>query len=237
MISLDRLSFGWPNAPLLYREISLTLPKAQVIAVLGPNGAGKSTLLRLVAGLEAPRAGHLRLANGMEPALTPPATLARLIGAVFQASDRHFLRSRVLDEIALGPRKLGLSDPDGLARRALARLELSEIAEAHPLDLDAGARRLVSLATAIVHGPQILLLDEGQRGLDQLNRDRLIAVMAEERARGTTILSVSHDRDFTRQTASLALDLREGGMTLGPVDAALVPRDGPAPDPYAAAAP
>lgn len=211
MIRIHDLHFSWPGGSPLFQGLNLTLPKGCVIAILGPNGAGKSTLLRLITGLEQPARGKIEIAGQDTGAAD---NLAQRIGAVMQSSDRHFLRSSVLEEVAVGPRILGLADPLGLARQALDRVGLGADADHHPMDLDTGARRLVSLASAIVHAPQVLALDEVQRGLDQLNRDRLQSVIALEAARGATVLLVSHDPDFVRQTATMALRFSSAGLEL-----------------------
>lgn len=213
MIRVEDLGFAWPGRPPLFSGLTLTLPEGCAIGVVGPNGTGKSTFLRLLTGLEKPAAGRIALA-GLDLAVAGPIELARLIGAVLQSSDRHFLRTSVLEEVALGPRRLGLSDPVGRARSTLARLDLAAAEQAHPLDLDGGARRLVALACAIVHGPRLLLLDETQRGLDRVNRDRLARTIAAEVQRGATVLSVSHDADFTRRVATQVLRFSARGITL-----------------------
>lgn len=212
VIHFEDVSFAWPGQRPLLSGVTLTLPAARAIGVVGPNGTGKSTFLRLVAGLETPASGRITVA-GLDTATAASVDLARTVGAVFQSSDRHFLRARVLDEVALGPRRLGLTDPPGRARSALDRLGLAPLADAHPLDLDAGTRRLVGLACAIVHEPQVLVLDEIQRGLDGVNRERLIHGIAGEVARGATVLSVSHDADFTHRVASGVLRFTASGVS------------------------
>lgn len=201
MIRVTNLGFGWPGRRPLFSGLDLTLPAGGVVALGGANGSGKSSFLRLLAGLERPQSGRIEI-GGIHTASAAPADLARRVGAVLQSPDRHFLRPTVIEEVALGPALLGLPDPESLAHAALRRLGLDPFAGAHPLDLDAGKRRLASLATAIVHAPQLLLLDEVQRGLDRVNRAVLERVIAAEAGRGAAVLLVSHDAEFRRRTAS-----------------------------------
>ena len=200
-VEIEGLDFGYPGQPLLFSGLDLRLPAGAALAVLGPNGRGKSSLLRLLAGLERPLRGRIRIAGLDLSQQAPARDVARLVGMVAQSSDRHFLRARVIEEVALCARTLGLARPEALAQDALDRLGIAELAGNHPLDLDAGQRRLVALAAAVAHGPRLLLLDEAQRGLDRLNRACLERLIGAEAARGTAVLAVTHDTDFARQIA------------------------------------
>lgn len=209
----DDLSFGYPGQVRLFERLSLRFAPGTVVAVLGPNGRGKSSLLRLFAGLEQPLAGRISVA-GVDPAGPEARDLARVAGMVAQSSDRHFLRTKVQDEVALTARNLDLPDPAALAAQALERLGIAGLAAQHPLDLDAGEKRLVALASAIAHGPRLLLLDEIQRGLDRINRQKVIRLIRAEAAQGTTILAVTHDRDFAEAIAGAELVFCDDGIRL-----------------------
>ncbi|SED11594.1 ABC transporter ATP-binding protein [Rhodobacter sp. 24-YEA-8] len=209
----DDLSFGYPGQARLFERLSLRFAPGAVVAVLGPNGRGKSSLLRLFAGLEKPLAGRISVA-GVDPAGPEARDLARVAGMVAQSSDRHFLRTKVQDEVALTARNLDLPAPAALAAQALERLGIADLAAQHPLDLDAGEKRLVALASAIAHGPRLLLLDEIQRGLDRINRQKVIRLIGAEAAQGTTILAVTHDRDFAEAIAGAELVFGDEGIRL-----------------------
>lgn len=213
VLQASGLGFGHPSAPMLFHDVEFALPQGALAAVVGPNGAGKSSLMRLVSGLARPQRGQLRLL-GRDPARVPAADLARMLGMVFQNADRQFLTARVLDEVALARRRLRLPAPEDTARALLQDLELGHLAEAHPFDLDNGARRLVAVAAALAHGPALLILDETQRGLDARNTARLEALLRRERARGCAVLAVCHDPEFARRNATHELRLDGGSVTL-----------------------
>ncbi len=243
-IRIQRLSFAYPQAEALFTDASAELPMGSVTAILGPNGAGKSSLLRLLAGLERPGGGRIELA-GLDPSRASPRMLAQAIGIGFQASDRYFVQPRVLDEVALAMRYQGVDRAEARSRaaRTLARLGLAGQAGTHPMDLHAGARRLVAIASAIAHGPQVLMLDESQRGLDAQHLARLEGLIADEAARGAAVLIVTHDLGFMRRNASHVLTLNRGCMQVMPAaeyraaDEAIGPGRAGAPAPHSAPRP
>lgn len=216
-IRLTGVSFGYQDAAPLFRDVSLAIPRGSVTAVLGPNGAGKSSLLRLLSGLECPSAGRIDVA-GYDPARANPRALAAHIGVTFQASDRHVVQARVVDEVALALRYQGMAAAKARFRagQVLAWMGMADLARAHPMDLHAGARRMVALAAAVAHGPDVLMLDESQRGLDGAHLAQLEMLIGFLAARGAAVLIVTHDQGFAARVASHALTLQDGGMQLTP---------------------
>lgn len=211
---IDGVGFGHDPQNPLFTGVGLTLPAGALVAVTGPNGAGKSTLMRLISGLARPQQGRIRVA-GRDPAEKAEET-ARLIGMVPQHADRQFLATRVREEVAFAARQLRLPDPGQAAGEALAALGLEGLAEAHPFDLDSGARRLVAVAAAAAHRPKLLILDEAQRGLDAANTARLERFLQGERARGALILAVCHDMDFAARNATHLLRVGGGTVSVAP---------------------
>ena len=124
----------------------------------------------------------------------PRALAAHIMGVTFQASDRHVVQARVLDEVALALRYQGIRRRRRGSAPAGAGMDgMTDLAQAHPLDLHAGARRMVALAAAVAHGPEVLMLDESQRGLDAEHLARLERLIAFMAARGAAVLIVTHD--------------------------------------------
>lgn len=192
-IQFDRVQFAYPEGPLVLRDISLSIPAGQQVALIGINGSGKSTLLRHLIGLLKPTAGRV-LVNGLDTRTTPTATLARHVGYAFQKPEHQLFSSTVREEIAFGPRNLGLRGPALQARVAetLAQFELAHLAEHPPAVLSFSLRRLVALASIAALGAPILALDEPLVGLDGLWRRRVIAWLDAHHAAGGTVLLVTH---------------------------------------------
>ncbi len=156
------------------------------VALLGPSGCGKSTLLRLVAGLDAPDAGSVRLEHGEGEGG----------GLAFVFQDAHLLPWRtVIANVALPLELRGVPERARLAeaRAAIAQVGLSDAEGRRPAELSGGMRMRASLARALVTRPSLLLLDEPFAALDELTRMRLDDELRDLWiARGMTVLFVTH---------------------------------------------
>ena len=161
---------------------------------MGPNGGGKSTLARHLNGLLRPQAGSVAI-NGRTAAGRPVGDLAREVGYVSQNPDHQIFAPTVREEVAFGPRNLGLKG-DALARRvdeALAAFDLEALAGTPPAVLGYGQRRLITVASVWAMQPPIWVLDEPTTGLDARFTARLMACLQELHRAGATILLITHD--------------------------------------------
>jgi energy-coupling factor transport system ATP-binding protein len=213
VLEVEGVSFAYPGGGAVLADIGFSARAGDVLAIVGRNGAGKSTLLRLLDGLRQPRTGSITV-DGHSTAQTPVHVLARHIGTVFQAPEQQIFNASVWDEIAFGPRQLGLTG-EALRRRineALDRVDLAGVAKRHPLDLDQAGRRMVALGSVLAMRPAVLLLDEPQRGLDARAMQRLEALIGEEAAAGRCVILVCHDMDFVARSANRVLALAGGRL-------------------------
>jgi energy-coupling factor transporter ATP-binding protein EcfA2 len=185
-------------------EVSLTARAGEVLAVTGPNGAGKSTLALLLGGLLAPGSGRITgFGDKRPPHRWRARTLTGRIGSVFQNPEHQFVTTRVADELALGPRRLGRSPAEiqRIVDELLQRLRLEKLAAANPYTLSGGEARRLSVATALATAPRLLVLDEPTFGQDRRTWLELVALLAELRAEGHGVVAVTHDEDFVRTLA------------------------------------
>jgi energy-coupling factor transport system ATP-binding protein len=193
-VDMRAVRFAYTSGTQALDGLSLAVPQGQFVAIVGPNGGGKSTLARHLNGLLRPQQGTIAV-QGQPTAGRPVGELARLVGYVFQNPDHQIFAPTVREEVAFGPRNLGLAGQTLLERvnEALAAFDLMPLAETPPAVLGYGLRRLVTLASVWAMQPPIWLLDEPTTGLDArlagLLRDRLHAL---HRA-GHTILLITHD--------------------------------------------
>jgi len=217
MIELQHLALHYPLGTTrvdVLRDVHLTIPSGQSVAIAGPSGSGKTSLLLLLAGLERPQAGRVLL-DGQPLDTLDRDALADLrrerIGIVFQSF--HLLPSlTALDNVALPLQLAGRRDAQALARDFLRRVGLSERAHHYPGQLSGGEQQRVAIARALVHGPRLLLADEPTGNLDDqtgaLVRDLLFALNEEA---GATLVLVTHDMDFAARCQRV-LRLHDGQL-------------------------
>ncbi|AVL98876.1 ABC transporter ATP-binding protein [Microbacterium sp. str. 'China'] len=186
--------------------IDLEVRAGEAVAITGPNGAGKSTLGLTLAGLLPPVSGAVSaapvLAQGADPSPIRWASreLLTRIGMVFQEPEHQLLGKTVREELAVGPRALGLPEGEIEARidELLARLRLAHLGAANPYTLSGGEKRRLTVAAAIATRPRVLILDEPTFGQDARTWAELVAMLAALRDEGSAIVTITHDLDVVR---------------------------------------
>ncbi|MBP3976566.1 ABC transporter ATP-binding protein [Microbacterium sp. BLY] len=186
--------------------IDLDVHAGEALAITGPNGAGKSTLGLTLAGLLPPADGAVTAAPALEqgaeasPIRWASRDLLTRIGMVFQEPEHQLLAKTVRDELAVGPRALGLPEDEITARvdELLARLRLTALGAANPYTLSGGEKRRLTVAAAIATRPRVLVLDEPTFGQDARTWAELVAMLAVLRDEGSAIVTITHDLDVAR---------------------------------------
>ncbi|HEY8175532.1 MAG TPA: heme ABC exporter ATP-binding protein CcmA [Gemmatimonadaceae bacterium] len=169
--------------------VDLTLSTGECLALFGPNGAGKTTLLRLIAGLLKPTAGTVRV-QGVD---VRRDTHARSLVGLISHHSMLYASLTALENVEFTARLYGLPEPRAAARRALESMQVSEGARAPVRTLSRGLQQRVSIARATVHEPSVVLLDEPYSGLDEAGAAALTSLLQSLRARGATLLVVTHN--------------------------------------------
>ncbi len=214
LVEVRGLTYRYPRAaaPVL-QDVSVTLRPGELVALVGANGTGKSTLARLIAGIVRPPAGTI-LIDGQDATTVPLAALARDVGYVFQYPEHQFVGQTVLDDVAYGPRRADVPEREAVAR-AEAMLDdfgLLRLAPAHPFTLSHGEQRRLSVASMLMLGQRILLLDEPTFGQDQRNATMLLDKLQALAAEGRAIVAVSHDMRLVAERADRVLVLVDGTL-------------------------
>lgn len=173
-------------------DLSLTVPRGSFFALLGPSGCGKTTTLRMVAGLEQPTAGRIKIGS---TDLTGSRPYERPVNTVFQ-SYALFPHLTVRDNVAFGPKRRGVADAVAEANKTLNLVQLSHLADRKPTQLSGGQQQRVAVARALVNHPEVLLLDEPLGALDlKLRREMQVELKRIQMEVGLTFVHVTHDQE------------------------------------------
>ena len=204
-------------------DVTLMIPARQFVAIAGPSGSGKSTLLGLIAGLDRPSSGRIRVADAEVTALGEDA-LARFrldtIGYIFQSF--HLIPTLTALENVAVPLELA-GEPDALprARALLGEVGLADRAEHYPVQLSGGEQQRVAVARAVARRPPVLLADEPTGNLDSATGKQIIElILGLNRTLGSTLVLVTHDPALAAHADRL-ITLRDGRVvadeaSLGP---------------------
>ncbi|MEO7057657.1 MAG: ABC transporter ATP-binding protein [Caldimonas sp.] len=180
----------------ILHEIDFTLPPQRSVAIVGASGSGKSTLLSIIAGLDTPTTGTVRLAGIDLFTIDEDARAqvrAEKLGFVFQ-SFQLLANLNALENVMLPLELQGRADARTLATEMLRRVGLGERLRHYPRVLSGGEQQRVALARAFVVRPALLLADEPTGSLDFATGETVMALMFElNREAGTTLVLVTHD--------------------------------------------
>ena len=214
VVEAERVGKSFGRTAVL-RDVSLRIAAGETIALFGPNGAGKSTLLRVCATLMTPTAGTLRLfgSDGRNP------EARRRIGLVAHQSFLYpDLTAR--ENLVFYAGIYGVADAPRLVDAWLARVDLVDAGDRPVRAFSRGMEQRLSLARALLHDPELVLLDEPWSGLDAAAADWLDALLAELRSRGRTVVAATHDFARGLGVADRAVILHRGRIAWeGPVAA------------------
>ena len=207
------------------RNIDLDIPTGSILALVGTNGAGKTTLAQHFNALLKPSRGRVLL-DGYDIDSLPPARLRQRVGLAFQFPELQLFAETVAEDVAFGPRNLGLADErvDCLVAYALAMVSmpLREFGPRQPLSLSGGERRRVALAGVLAMDPEVLVLDEPTAGLDPRTTASLCQLFAQLSGQGRTLVLISHDMELVGRLATHVVVLRQGRIELqGPARSVL----------------
>ncbi len=213
MIQLQRVTKRFGSAAEALSNVSLRVDAGAMAFITGPSGAGKSTLLRLIAGLERPTRGRIRVNGHDLDRLSSRAIpgFRRSIGLVFQ--DHRLLFDRpVFDNVALPLEILAYRRPEmrKRVRAALDKVGLLHKETVNPRTLSAGEQQRVGIARAIVHRPVLLLADEPTGNLDPALSREILQLFDDFNRVGMTALIASHDLGLVERMGKPILHLEDG---------------------------
>ncbi|MBI3946172.1 MAG: ATP-binding cassette domain-containing protein [Armatimonadetes bacterium] len=208
------LRFRYPDGTEALRGVDLSVAAGCFLALLGPNGSGKTTLFHHFSGLLRPTSG-LVLLNGRDLAACTAAEVHSTVGLVFQDPDSQLFAPTVAEDVAFGPRNLGLAEEEVGARvaRSLERVGIPHLARKAVHGLSYGQKKRAAIAGILAMQPAVMILDEPTAGLDPVGADHLMALLAElNRTLGMTILLGTHDVDVVPAYAGQVVVLKDGEL-------------------------
>ena len=227
ILSASGLFFGYNGGVGdALHDLTLGIPGGAVTAILGPNGSGKTTLLRLLLGVLRPRQGAIQVAGRPQESYSR-RELSQLVGLVPQ--DEHIpFDFSILEYVLLGrapylgPLATPSREDTRLALEALHAVGMEGMHDRPLPNLSGGERQLAVLARALAQQPRILLMDEPTAHLDLGNQGRLLEIVRELAATGTTVVLTTHDPNLAASVAGTAILMRSGRvLDAGPVGSVL----------------
>ncbi|MCI1673346.1 MAG: energy-coupling factor transporter ATPase [Bifidobacterium tibiigranuli] len=217
-IEVSHVSMRYANASnAALDDLSLTIEPGETVAIMGRNGSGKTTLARLLAALEKPSAGTIRIA-GIDPATRSRRArkeLRRQVGLVMQRPERQLFAETVAEDIAYGPSNQHLAPAEVASRvqDAMMLLHISHLAQRSPASLSGGQQRLAAIAGVIACQPGILIMDEPTASLDTAASARIHELVRALHDRGVTIVMITHSLEEAQTLASRIITLPEHAAT------------------------
>lgn len=211
MIEFKDVSASYEDQEPVVRGLSFRIEDGDFVAFVGTNGAGKSTTMRLVNGLLKPTAGEV-LIDGTPTTRLRTSQLAQRVGFLFQNPDRQICCNTVREELLFGFRAQGRDDAQAAARadEMIERFGFDGAAE--PFLLNRGTRQLLALASIVVLEPATIVLDEPTTGLDFRECTKVMDLIADLHAEGTTVIMVCHDMEVVGDYAQRVIAMTSGSI-------------------------
>lgn len=211
------LTIGYDASAPVRSGIDLMIERGVSTCIVGANGAGKSTFALTLAGLLPPLEGTVEVetSDGTrgDPHEWSSKQLLGRMSMVFQEPEYQFLAATVAEELAIGPRAAGMSEEEiaPLVDEHLEALGLTALARANPMTLSGGEKRRMSVATALISAPELLILDEPTFGQDRGTWLGLVRLLRAALERGVTLVSITHDPAFVAAMGQRVVDLGQVG--------------------------
>lgn len=210
LLKLEQISFAYQENHPILKNISLSIPKGQRLAIVGKNGAGKSTLAKAICGFITTEGQYT--SRGEDIKQESVKERAERVGYVLQNPNQMISTNMIFDEVALGLRLRGISEEDIKKRvyQALKTCGLYEFRKWPVSALSYGQKKRVTIASILVLGPEILVLDEPTAGQDQRNYTEIMEFLDSLQEKGHTIVMITHDMQLMLDYSDRALVVSDG---------------------------
>ena len=204
MIKLENVYFSYKDKIAL-RDINIEIKEGESVALIGPNGCGKSTLLKILNGILNPNEGKYVFDDDeiTEKKLndsTFSKSFHKRIGFIFQNSNAQLFCSTVYDEVAFGPRQMGLSEDEVQSRvnDCLELLYIKDLKDREPYNLSGGEKKRVAIASVLSLNPEVLVLDEPLNEIDPKGKKFIRELLIKLNESGKTIICSTHEFGYVK---------------------------------------
>ncbi|MGM7421882.1 energy-coupling factor ABC transporter ATP-binding protein [Cellulosimicrobium sp. ES-005] len=219
VIEIDNVEHTYGGTKRALAGVSLSIGQGEFVAVIGKNGSGKTTLAKHFNGLLRPTnpggSVRLRTRDGIvDTRRTKLHQLASTVGYVFQNPDRQIFHDTCREELEYGPRNLGVEESalEDQVNRTLALVGLSGRQDANPVHLSRGERQRLAIASTLVMGCEVAVIDEPTTGQDRAESRKILDALAHHHALGRTVVIISHDMALVAEYATRVIAMREGAV-------------------------
>jgi cobalt/nickel transport system ATP-binding protein len=204
-LAIAHLRFAYPKREPIFADLSLEIQSGERVGLIGPNGSGKTTLFNLIGGILKFDDGDIQLFGQS----LDDKPFHSDIGLVFQNPDDQLFTTAVRDDVAFGPKNMGLSPEkiDHRVQQALAATGVEELIDRVPQNLSGGEKTMVAIATVLAMQPRLILYDEPSASLDLRSRRHLIEFLQDSQE---TIVISTHDLELVLEVCDRVLLLDEG---------------------------
>lgn len=213
LLEVRGLGFGYTRDRRVLTDVSFSVARGEMLAIVGRNGAGKSTLSKLICGFESPDEGTL-LMDGRDIGADSIRERAAHIGYVMQNPNQMISKTMIFDEVALGLARLGLS-PEETRRRVEDTLRVCGLYPFRNWPISAlsfGQKKRVTIASVLVMGPELIILDEPTAGQDFRHYTEIMEFLRGLNAQGVTVAMITHDMHLMLEYTPRALVFSDGRL-------------------------
>ena len=210
-VEVAGLTYIYPDGTPALQKLELKIQVGQRVALLGANGSGKTTLICHLIGLLLPQQGKVRV-MGLEVNKANLQSIRQKVGLVFDNPDNQLFSTSVFEDVAFGPRNIGMSEEQVTARVqcTLKLVEMEQLAQRPPFNLSLGQKKRVAIAGVLAMEPAVLLLDEPLSGVDPRTANQLMSILQQLHSEGKTIIMATHDVDMAYAWADQVIIMNEG---------------------------
>jgi len=210
-VEIQNVSFAYPTGLAALKAVNLNIGRGEMVVIMGRNASGKTTLVKHLNRLLTPTKGKIRIL-GREIATASTAEMSAHVGLVFQNPQEHLFSDSVEEEIAFGLKNKGVdaSEIRRIGRRMLEKFGLSHLAHRYPRELSGGEKQRLALAAVMAGEPDILILDEPTRGIEDRLKMELMRILNDYRQQSKTVILITHDVELVARFGERVILMSEG---------------------------